>query len=292
MSTKLTETKYTYLEEITEGVDADGSESGSSGDVVVNATFNAITMGNPQTVHVDGVEAIRSKFCLPGLPKQNVDHIYFIPLYINANTRSMFIDKNFQEGRQPDCVSMDGVQPLQPLNYNGMEITLCNQCPLFGYGQGFSCHNKGVMVGLVYLPTEGDLLIPARKHIPGTSMSNFKGFAQSLLRPVNIDGTWKRLPPWARITKVYTTIKQNKGFTVNAWTFQLFDQTTALPEDMPYAFTPPHLIEKVRSFMDDVRHTITTPQLSTNAPPALANTSATPVPVSEEVVAVEAESSY
>lgn len=258
---------YQYLNEL-EGYEEE--------EILVPASFDQVTMGNPNYTEINGVECQKSKFCHPGFPEQNLSSFYFIPLYVNAVRRVMYAE-NYSggQGGPPDCQSKDGLSPIVPLHYNGAEISKCGQCPLHGFGRTFKCHDKPLLVMLAYFADTG-LLVPCRKDIPSKSIKNFNNFVQALTSPSVVNKLPSKLPIWTRVVKATVVISPD-GITT--WAFKVLDETNTEP-GIP-SFVPPHLLEEVRKFLG-----ITTQFVNTILPNTQAQTMLTSAPEAKQLTGV------
>ena len=92
--------------------------------ILAKPEIPTILMGHKDVRLIDGVECMGSKFSCEGFPEQNLKSFIFAPLIVNSQRRIMYL--NPYQGNNPvppDCQSLDGVKPAQPLNYNGQMIS-------------------------------------------------------------------------------------------------------------------------------------------------------------------------
>jgi hypothetical protein len=204
----------------------------------VSIQFNNILMGHTALKEIDGVEAQRTKFSAQGFPKQNLDEFLFIPLYINPKRRMAYLQAYSGDATPPDCQSIDGVTPAQPLLYNNMQITSCIGCPLAGYGKDAKCKERGAMVGLAYFE-DTKTLVPVRKDVGGLSIKAFQQLSADLASPVDLGNGYKNLPIHTRLVKCKIEIRESNFGRTPTWAFEVLKDK----------FVPPDLfgeVEKIK----------------------------------------------
>ena len=273
---------YKYL------IDTDAAPNSDHQEMLsVPAEFSALRYGHPGAIEVGGKAVQGNKFSAEGFPEQELEEIYLIPLYLNPNARSMYLDiYSSGEAKPPDCRSQNGVTPLKPLELNGVQITRCGDCPLFGYGRGFKCRTKPTLIGLAYFPDYNDLLVPVRKEIPGTSAKNFNSMARQLTMSVLLGITAVNIPYYKRIIRLTPEFITAKN--VWGWNFEVLNAQSqyGVPN-----FVPEHLIPEVEKFLGIARSFVQIPQIA----PALTGESKLaqlPVQSSATVLAQEEASAF
>lgn len=195
--------------------------------LVAPAEFEKLTLTKPPA----------NFFNADSFPEKNIASFKFIPLNLNPHRRMMYLQPYAGGSAPPDCSSADGINPTQPLDFNGVKITSCLQCPLHGFGKNFKCHDSPSLVGLAYFPEYNDLLVPIRKDIPTKSIKAFNGMLRKLSVPVSINGAVRTdLPHWARIITVSSEEAPSNYGPISVFTFEVSDTE----------FVPEHLVDQIR----------------------------------------------
>ena len=231
---------YSYLEALESQELPQGVVAGAS-------NFPGIILAHPKLYEMNGEPIRPDKFNCESWPVRNLDHFYFIPLYVNAVARKMYSEGFTGESSVPSCYSADGIKPIKPLELNGRTINKCSECSLFGYGANYKCHNKGTLVGLAVI--EGQLY-PFRKDIPGTSMKVFNQFANMLpgaLLDAETNG-YRKVPYYAKYCKAVVVPKQSARGSVSGWDFITPYKVQDQYFGHPALVTPEHL-DVVKQFL-------------------------------------------